>query len=35
MPVAELCRKHGSGNATYYLWNSKYSGVRRCSGLES
>ncbi|WP_415830531.1 transposase, partial [Achromobacter marplatensis] len=20
MPVAELCRKHGISNATYYLW---------------
>lgn len=28
MPVAELCRKHGIRNATYYLWKSKYSGVQ-------
>ena len=28
MPVAELCRKHGISNATYYLWKSKYSGVQ-------
>ena len=28
MPVAELCRKHGISNATYYLWNNKYSGVQ-------
>ena len=27
MPVAELCRKHGVSNATYYQWKSKYSGV--------
>jgi len=30
MPVAELCRKHGIGNATYYLWKSEYSGVQVC-----
>ncbi len=28
MPVAELCRKQGISNATYYLWKSKYSGVQ-------
>jgi putative transposase len=28
MPVAELGRKHGISNATYYLWKSKYSGVQ-------
>lgn len=28
MPVAELCRKHGISNATYYLWKSMYSGVQ-------
>ncbi|MNX41023.1 Transposase [compost metagenome] len=28
LPVAELCRKHGISNATYYLWKSKYSGVQ-------
>lgn len=28
MPVAELCRKHGISNATYYLWKSKFSGVQ-------
>lgn len=28
MPVAELCRKHGVSNATYYQWKSKYSGVQ-------
>ena len=27
MAVAELCRKHGVSNATYYQWKSKYSGV--------
>jgi len=27
MPVAEVCRKHGISNATYYQWNSKYAGV--------
>lgn len=28
LPVAELCRKHGISNATYYVWKSKYSGVQ-------
>ena len=27
LPVAEICRKHGTSNATYYQWKSKYSGV--------
>ena len=27
LPVAEICRKHGISNATYYQWKSKYSGV--------
>lgn len=28
-PVAELCREHGIGNATYYQWKSK------CGGMEA
>jgi putative transposase len=28
MPMAELCRKYGVSNATYYQWKSKYSGVQ-------
>ena len=27
MPVAELCRKHGMSEATFYNWKSKYGGV--------
>ena len=27
LPVAEICRKHGISNATYYQWKSKHSGV--------
>ena len=27
MPVAELCRKHGFSEASYYLWRSKYGGM--------
>ena len=27
LPVAEVCRKHGISNATYYQWKSKYQGV--------
>jgi putative transposase len=26
-PVADLCRKHGMSDATYYNWKSKYSGM--------
>jgi len=25
--VADLCRKHGMSEATYYNWKSKYSGM--------
>lgn len=25
--VAELCRRHGISDATYYLWKSKYSNM--------
>lgn len=28
MPVAELCRKHGVSNVTYYQWKSKYAGAQ-------
>jgi putative transposase len=27
LPVAEVCRKHGISNATYYQWKSKYAGL--------
>ena len=27
IPVAELCRKHGMSNATFYNWRSKYGGM--------
>ena len=27
LPIAEICRKRGISNATYYQWKSKYSGV--------
>ena len=27
MKVAELCRKHGISDATYYNWKSKYGGM--------
>ncbi len=26
-PVAELCRKHGMSDATFYNWKSKYGGL--------
>ncbi len=27
LTVAELCRKHGVSDATFYKWRSKYSGM--------
>ena len=38
--TAELCRKHGISDATFYNWKSKYGGLevsdaRRLKGLES
>jgi putative transposase len=27
LAVAEVCRKHGISNATYYQWKSKYAGM--------
>ncbi|MCL4136904.1 UNVERIFIED_CONTAM: hypothetical protein GTU68_028191 [Idotea baltica] len=27
MTAAELCRKHGISDATFYKWRSKYSGM--------
>lgn len=27
VPVAEVCRKHGISNATYYQWKNKYGGM--------
>ena len=27
MSAAELCRKHGISDATFYTWRSKYSGM--------
>lgn len=38
--VAELCRKHGISDATYYNWKAKYSGMtvseaQRLKALES
>lgn len=27
VPVADLCREHGSSNATYYNWRSKFGGM--------
>jgi len=26
-PVAELCRRHGFSEASYYLWRSKFGGM--------
>jgi putative transposase len=27
VPVADLCRKHGVGNASLYNWKAKYGGM--------
>jgi putative transposase len=27
VPIAELCRKHGISDATYYNWKAKYGGM--------
>jgi len=39
VPTAELCRKHGISDATFYNWRSRYGGMevsdaRRLKGLE-
>ena len=38
--IADLCRKHGMSDATYYNWKAKYAGLtvsdlRRLKALES
>ena len=27
LPVAQICRKYGIGNSTFYKWRSKYGGM--------
>jgi putative transposase len=27
LPVAELCRRHGISDGTFYAWHSKYGGM--------
>jgi putative transposase len=39
IPVADLCRKHGISDATFYTWRKKYGGMdvsdaRRLKSLE-
>ena len=39
LPVAELCRKHGISDATFYKWRSRFGGMevsdaRKLKGLE-
>ncbi len=39
IPTAEVCRKHGVSEATFYNWRSRYGGMevseaRRLKGLE-
>ena len=28
LPVKDLCRRHGFSEASYYLWRSKFGGMR-------
>ena len=40
MKTAELCRKHGISEATFYAWKAKYGGLEVCEakrlkGLET
>jgi putative transposase len=28
LPVKELCRRHGFSGASFYLWQSKYGGMK-------
>jgi len=40
LPIAELCRRHGFSDASYYLWRRKYGGMsvpdaKRLKELES
>jgi len=40
LPVAQICRQHGIGTATYYQWKSRYAGMsvnelRRVKELEA
>jgi putative transposase len=40
VPVAELCRKHGMSDASFYTWKAKYGGLdvsetKRLRGLEA
>ena len=40
VPVADLCRKHGISEASFYNWKAKYGGLevseaKRLKGLES
>mgnify|MGYP000866633405 CR=1 FL=1 len=40
LPVAELCRRHGFSEASYYLWRNKFGGMsvsdaRRLKELET
>ena len=33
IPVAELCRKHGISDATFYNWRSRYEGLEVSDAL--
>ena len=40
LPVADLCRRHGFSEASYYLWRSKFGGMevadaKRLKALEA
>ncbi len=35
LPVAELCRRHGFSEASYYLWRNKFGGGRERLGRKT
>jgi putative transposase len=40
VPTADLCRKHGMSNASFYTWKAKFGGIdvsdaQRLRGLEA
>jgi putative transposase len=32
VPVADLCREHGMGTASFYKWRAKYGGMHCTAG---
>ena len=34
LPVAELCRRHGFSQASYYLWHDNFGGIAACAAIQ-